>query len=80
VDAYQLYSPRTVTAGNVDVIKTVFSGDPGAMCSAVADSVAGIHDLLTKFILMPSCDLPPDAPLPNVRAFLACADRLGHGG
>ena len=77
-DAYRLFNPRAVTAGNLDVIKNVFGGDPGTMCGAVADSVDGIPELFTKFILMPSCDLPPDTPLPNVRAFLACADRLGH--
>jgi uroporphyrinogen-III decarboxylase len=59
----------------VDVIKNVFGGDPGSLCEAVSESVSGISDPFMKFILMPSCDLPPDTPLKNVKAFLACADQ-----
>lgn len=81
--AYAGYAPNTVTAGNVDVIKTVFGGSPAQIREAVAASVAGIADPFRHFILMPSCDLPPDTPLANVRAFLASADEFsknfGHG-
>lgn len=75
-EAYTLYAPKIVTAGNIDVIKTVFGGDPPAICGAVSSSLAGIPDPFRHFILMPSCDLPPDTPPRNVRAFLACADRI----
>jgi uroporphyrinogen decarboxylase len=74
-EAYRCYRGRLVTAGNVDVIKNVFGGDPGMLCEAVSASVSGISDPFWKFILMPSCDLPPETPLTNVKAFLACADR-----
>ena len=74
-EAYQCYRGRLVTAGNVDVIKNVFGGDPGVLCEAVNASVSGISDPFRKFILMPSCDLPTDTPLKNVKAFLACADQ-----
>ena len=74
-NAYGLYNGRTVTAGNVDVIKHVFGGNENTMCKAVNACVAAIADPFRKFILMPSCDLPPDTPLKNAKAFLACADR-----
>ncbi len=74
-EAYEQYSGHTVTAGNVDVIKSVFGGDPATMCDAVNASLSSIPDPFRGFILMPSCDLPPDTPLGNVKAFLACADR-----
>jgi len=75
-EAYRLYKDRLVTtAGNVDVIRNVFGGGPETMCGAVKACVSGIPDPFTKFILMPSCDLPPDTPPANVKAFLACADK-----
>jgi uroporphyrinogen decarboxylase len=76
-EAYRLYGDRVVIAGNVDVINTVFGGDPAQLCKAVSECVAGIPDPYRKYILMPSCDLPPDTPLRNVKEFLACADRTG---
>jgi uroporphyrinogen decarboxylase len=76
--AYKLYSPKIVTAGNVDVIKTVFGGNPAQICDAVSASLAGIADPFRHFILMPSCDLPPDTSLGNARAFLACADQVSN--
>jgi uroporphyrinogen decarboxylase len=74
-EAYELYHKRTVIAGNVDVINTILGKDPAGICDAVSECVAGISDPFRKFILMPSCDLPPDTPLNNAKAFLACADR-----
>jgi uroporphyrinogen decarboxylase len=74
--AYALYSPKIVTAGNVDVVKTVFGGNPDRICEAVSASLAGIADPFRHFILMPSCDLPLETPPGNVRAFLACADQV----
>jgi uroporphyrinogen-III decarboxylase len=58
------------------VIKTVFGGGPTEICEAVSSSLVAIPDPFRHFILMPSCDLPPDTPPGNVRAFLACADRI----
>jgi len=73
-EAYRLYRGKLVTAGNVDVINTIFGGDHALICKAVSDCVAAIPDPFQKYILMPSCDLPPDTPLRNVKEFLACAD------
>lgn len=74
-EVYKSYSSRLVTAGNVDVIRDVFGGDPNTMCEAIRACVSGISEPFRKFILMPSCDLPPDTPVKNVKAFLTCADQ-----
>jgi len=76
-EVYELYRGRLVTAGNIDVINTIFGGDPRVLCKAVSECVGGVSDPYRKYILMPSCDLPPDTPLRNVKEFLACADRIG---
>jgi len=72
----KLYRGHVVLAGNVDVIKTVFGGDATMICQAVSECVHGIADPFRKFILMPSCDLPLETSLTNVKTFLACADRM----
>jgi uroporphyrinogen decarboxylase len=74
-DVYRRYHHRLVTAGNVDVINTIFGGSPEQICEAVSDCVSGISDPYYKYILMPSCDPPPETPLRNVKEFLACADK-----
>jgi len=75
-DVYDRYHEKLVTAGNVDVINTIYGGDLDHICSSVAASVAGIRDPLCRYILMPSCDLPPDTPINKVKEFLSCADRI----
>ncbi len=76
-EVYELYRQKLVTAGNVDVINTIYGGKPEKICEAVSACVSGIPDPYQKYILMPSCDLPPDTPLRNVKEFLSCADRIG---
>lgn len=73
-DVYGLYREKAVTAGNVDVINTVLGGDPDIICRAVSECIAGVSDPHLRYILMPSCDLPPETPMRNVEAFLSCAD------
>jgi uroporphyrinogen decarboxylase len=75
-EVYELYHERLVTAGNVDVINTVFGGEPALLSKAVSECVGEISDPYRNYILMPSCDLPPDTPLHNVKEFLACADQI----
>lgn len=74
-EVYELYRKQVVTAGNVDVVNTVFGGEPALLGKAVSECVGEISDPYRNYILMPSCDLPPDTPLHNVKEFLACADR-----
>jgi uroporphyrinogen decarboxylase len=75
-EVYEFYRDRVVTAGNVDVVNVIFGGDPALLCKAVSECVTGISDPYRRYILMPSCDLPPDTPLRNVKEFLACADHI----
>ena len=75
-EVYELNREQLVTAGNVDVINTVFGGEPALLCKAVSKCVGEISDPYRNYILMPSCDLPPDTPVHNVKEFLACADRI----
>ena len=77
-EVYDLFAGRLVAAGNVDVINTIFGGDPASICAAVPECVSGVADPFRNYILMPSCDLPPDTPLGNVQKFLACADRVAR--
>jgi uroporphyrinogen decarboxylase len=74
-EVYELYQQKLVTAGNVDVINAIFGGKPEEICGAVSACVSGITDPYRNYILMPSCDLPPDTPLRNVKEFLSCPDR-----
>lgn len=76
-EAYKLFGERVVLAGNVDVINTLFGGDTAELCKEVSECIAEIPDPYRNFILMPSCDPPPETPLQKVKEFLACADRTG---
>ncbi|MGC2064541.1 MAG: uroporphyrinogen decarboxylase family protein [Thermodesulfovibrionales bacterium] len=75
-EVYKLYRDRVVTAGNVDVVNTVFGGDSPEIFAKVSECLSAVSDPHQGYILMPSCDLPPDTSLRNVREFLSCADRL----
>ena len=74
-EVYDRYHTRLTTARNVDVIQCVRGADEAALREAVAACIAAVRTPLTRYILMPSCDLPPDTSIGNVRAFLACASR-----
>lgn len=76
-EVYERYRAKTVTAGNVDVVAVVRGGDDASIHENVSACVSAVADPRTRYILMPSCDLPVDTPLANVRAFLAGADRFG---
>lgn len=75
-DVYRLYRDRLVTAGNVDVINTIYGGEQEHICRAAAECIDAIPDPFYRYILMPSCDLPPDTPIQKVKEFLSCADRI----
>jgi len=74
-EIYDCYQTRVTTAGNIDVVNIVRGGDEATLREAVASCVAAVKTPLTRYILMPSCDLPADTPVGNVKAFLADADR-----
>jgi len=73
-EVYGMFAGRLTAAGNVDVINTIFGGDPASIRKAVSECVSGVSDPYRNYILMPSCDLPPGTPLENVQEFLSCAD------
>jgi uroporphyrinogen-III decarboxylase len=75
-ETYDLYRDRVVTAGNVDVVNTIYGGGLPEIFAKVSECLAAVSDPHQAYILMPSCDLPPDTSLLNVREFLSCADRL----
>lgn len=75
-EVYGRYRDTAVTAGNVDVVGVVRGGDEASIRASVAACISAVPERRSRYILMPSCDLPADTPLANVRAFLACADRL----
>jgi uroporphyrinogen decarboxylase len=72
-EVYARYRSRVTTAGNVDVVQCVRGGDEAAVRAAVAACAAEVGTPLERYILMPSCDLPADTRIENVRAFLAGA-------
>ena len=74
-EIYDSYCSRVTTAGNVDVVNIVRGGDEKTLRETVASCVAAVKTPLTRYILMPSCDLPADTRIGNVKAFLAAADR-----
>jgi uroporphyrinogen-III decarboxylase len=74
-EIYDSYHTRVTTAGNIDVVNIVRGGDEATLREAVASCVAAVKTPLTRYILMPSCDLPADTRIGNVKAFLAGADR-----
>jgi uroporphyrinogen decarboxylase len=71
-----LYGSRVTVAGNVDVIHSVRGGNEATIRKAVESCVGAVKDPLTRYILMPSCDLPADTRIENVRMFLAAADNV----
>ena len=75
-EVYDRYRSRLTVAGNVDVIQSVRGGSEAALREAVGACVAAVQTPLARYILMPSCDLPADTRIENVRAFLACADAV----
>jgi uroporphyrinogen decarboxylase len=75
-EIYNSYRSRVTTAGNVDVVNLVRGGDEATLHEAVASCIAAVKTPLTRYILMPSCDLPSDTRIENVRTFLSGADHL----
>lgn len=73
-EVHEQYRSRLTTAGNVDVIHAVRGGSEAALREAVGACVGAVKNPLARYILMPSCDLPADTKIENVRTFLACAD------
>lgn len=74
-EAYELYRASSVTAGNVDVINVIEKGDEDLIRRATAECIGQVTDPFSRYIVMPSCDVPIGTPLRNAEVFLSCADR-----
>ena len=73
--AYNTFFGKTVTAGNVHVIKSIKDGDEKQIGKDTSDCIAQVSDPFSNYILMPSCDLPINTPIENVKTFLSCAEQ-----
>ena len=74
-EAYHLYRDSTVTAGNLDAVGLLARSDEAAVRRGVGRCLGEV-DACSRYILMPSCDLPVETPRRNVAAFLAAADEV----
>lgn len=72
-DVYTEYRSRVTTAGNVDVVHCVRGGDERTLREAIRACVGSVPTPLSRYILMPSCDLPADTGIEKVRMFLDAA-------
>lgn len=73
-DAYRTYRGKAATAGNVDAVNIIMAGKPDTISAAAAECISSVPAPHTGFILMSSCDPPPDTPMQNITAFLEAAD------
>jgi MtaA/CmuA family methyltransferase len=69
--------PEKVLAGNVDPVESLLMGDPEKVRKNT------LHCLHTggidRFILMPGCGVPPNAPIDNMKAMVRTAWEYGLG-
>lgn len=68
-------SGHMCVAGNIDPVSLLLNGTPERV-RAASLALLEKHGADNGFILMPGCDLPPAAPLENIRAFIS-AGRSG---
>lgn len=69
--------PEKVIAGNVDPVASLLMGD---VKTVEQDARHCLKTMGTeRFILMPGCGLPPDAPADNVKAMVRVAAEYGLG-
>lgn len=68
-------APGVTLAGNVDPVQSLLMGDPAAV---KADTFRSLQRAGTdRFILMPGCAVPPNAPIENLRAMVEAAAEFG---
>ena len=59
--------------GNFDPLGVLLRGSPADVARAAGECIATGGD---RFILMPGCEVPPDTPEANIRAFCDCTGSL----
>ena len=66
VEARAAVGDRAVLAGNFDPSAVLLQGNPETVAAAAK---ANIDEAGERFILQPGCEVPPDTPEANIRAF-----------
>lgn len=61
--------PATVLMGNVDPVREIMQGTPASIQKAVTDLMKTLAER-PNFILSTGCDIPLEAPLENIHAFM----------
>jgi MtaA/CmuA family methyltransferase len=67
--ARELVGPEITLCGNFDPSAVLLQGGPEDVAEAARECLKAGGD---KFILMPGCEVPPDTPEKNIRAFCPC--------
>ncbi len=65
-----------VLIGNIDPVGVMRDGDPATVREAVRSLCDGMRPY-PNFLLSTGCDLPPDTPLENIRAFMEAGREFG---
>ena len=65
-EVYDLFAGRLAVAGNVDVVNTIFGGDPASICTAVRNAYSGYQ---THSATISSCPPATCRPIPRLRTF-----------
>ena len=68
-EARDAVGPDVTLCGNFDPSAVLLKGAPEDVAAAARKCVADAGD---RFILMPGCEVPPDTPEANLRAFCPC--------
>jgi len=68
-EARELVGPNITLCGNFDPAGVLLQASPGDVAKAARQCIKAGGD---KFILMPGCEVPPDTPEENIRAFCPC--------
>ncbi len=67
--ARELAGPKLTLCGNINPAGVLFEGSPQNVADAARECLNAMPD---RFILMPGCEVPPNTPEANLRAFCPC--------
>jgi MtaA/CmuA family methyltransferase len=69
--------PETVLGGNVEPVDSLLMGDTEQVKKDALHCLQTVG--IDRFILMPGCGVPPNAPVENLKAMVRTADEYGLG-
>ncbi|MFW9832041.1 MAG: uroporphyrinogen decarboxylase family protein [Candidatus Thorarchaeota archaeon] len=76
VEAKRLVGKRVVIMGNLNPIDLLLNGTPEQVEAAAKECIKTVGQD-GRYILSSGCEIPPDAPLDNVKAMVAAAQKFG---